>query len=154
MSNQSRKHILGLAGEFLVAGEILRRGITAAVTYGNAKKADVVAILGNVATTVEVKTSSESKWIVGNQIPEASSDLWVFVYLPSDETLAPEYFVLTAEELHKIVKLDDDSYRARYLEKHGKEFTGIGVLSLKREAVAEHKGAWHKIKNRLVAIEN
>ena len=40
MSDQARKHVLGLAGEFLVAGEILRRGITA-VTYGNAKKADV-----------------------------------------------------------------------------------------------------------------
>lgn len=131
MSSQSRKHMLGLGGEFLVAGEILRRGITAAVTYGNAKKADVVAISGNSVTSIEVKTSSENKWIVGNQVPEATGDLWLFVYLPTEENLAPEYYVLTAEELHAIVKQDDDSYSARYLEKHGKDFTGLKVISLK-----------------------
>ena len=49
MSKQSTKHKLGLSGEFLVAGELLRRGITAAVTYGNAKKADVIAVRGDKA---------------------------------------------------------------------------------------------------------
>ena len=154
MSDQARKHVLGLAGEFLVAGEILRRGITAVVTYGNAKKADVIAILGNYATSVEVKTSSENKWIVGNQIPEPSSDLWVFVYLPTDETSAPEYFVLTAYELHKIVKQDDDNYRARYFERNGKDFIGTGVISLRRETAVGHKGSWDKVKASLMEIES
>jgi hypothetical protein len=47
-SNQKRKYMLGLSGEFLVAGELLRREISAAVTYGNAKKADVIAVSGKL----------------------------------------------------------------------------------------------------------
>ena len=58
---QAQKHMLGLAGEFLVAGELLRRNITAAVSYGNAKKADVVAMLGRSAIWLEVKTTREPK---------------------------------------------------------------------------------------------
>jgi Holliday junction resolvase len=68
MSNQSRKHTIGLAGEFLVAGELLRRGIMAAVTYGNAKQADVVAIHESRATSLEVKSTSESKWVLGGSL--------------------------------------------------------------------------------------
>ena len=152
MSSQSRKHLLGLAGEFLVAGELQRRGITAAVTYGNTKKADVIAVLGNAAASVEVKTSAEKKWIVGNRLPEPSNNLWIFVWLPADEESAPEYYVLTAEELHKIIKLDNDNYKARYFEKHNKAFVNREVLSLKREAAVIHKGAWHKIIARLTKI--
>ena len=43
MSKQAQKYHLSLAGEFYVAAELQRRGISAAVTYGNAKNADVVA---------------------------------------------------------------------------------------------------------------
>src|SRR4051794_790925 len=64
MTDQARKHNIGLAGEFLVAGECLRRGFTAAVTYGHAKKADVIVVAGNRAATIEVKTTCEAKWIV------------------------------------------------------------------------------------------
>jgi len=37
MSKQAQKYHLSLAGEFYVAAELQRRGISAAVTYGNAK---------------------------------------------------------------------------------------------------------------------
>jgi hypothetical protein len=149
MTNQARKHSLGLAGEFLVAGELLRRGITAAVTYGNAKKADVVAIKDNQAASIEVKTTCESKWVVGNKVPNPSRELWIFVYLPRLDDLAPEFFVVTAKELNELLAPRDGAYRIRYFEKHGKEFEGTGVVSLLREEVQEHKGAWHKVQERL-----
>ena len=38
---QDKKYKIGVSGEFLVAGELLRRDLQAAVTYGNAKRADV-----------------------------------------------------------------------------------------------------------------
>jgi hypothetical protein len=56
-SKQEQKYMLSLAGEFLVAGELLRRNMTAAVTYGNAKRADVVAVSGRSAVPIEVKTT-------------------------------------------------------------------------------------------------
>ena len=119
MSKQSRKHTLGLAGEFLVAGELLRRGIVAAVTYGNAKKADVIAVVNEIALTIEVKTTSEPKWVLGNQLPSANQTIWVLVHLPSDQQESPSYYVLTGEELHALLLPQQETYLARYREKHG-----------------------------------
>lgn len=152
MSDQARKHSIGLSGEFLVAGELQRRGIAAAVTYGNAKRADVVAIHEHRATAIEVKTTSQSKWVLGGTVPVQSGKLWVLVYLPSDESMSPEYFVLSGSELRSQLLPEHEAYMASYHAKHGKVFTGSGVVSIQRKAIAaEHKGAWHKVK-RAVGI--
>ena len=66
----------------MVAGELLRRGIMAAVTYVNAKKADVIAINGIVAASLEVKSTSQSKWVLGGELPADNLNLWVLVRLP------------------------------------------------------------------------
>jgi hypothetical protein len=86
MSKQAQKYHLSLAGEFFVAAELQRRGICAAVTYGNAKSADVVAfsLSGEKAVVIEVKSTSSPKWVVGGTIPSASEKPWVFVYLPTE----------------------------------------------------------------------
>ncbi len=145
MSNQSRKHSIGLAGEFLVAGELLRRGVMAAVTYGNAKKADVVAINGSKAVTLEVKSTAEPKWVLGGVVPAATEGFWILVFLPPDSTLPPEYYVLSAKELRGIVLPEHVEYTERYRVKHGKEFTGKGVVSVRREQVLAALGAWSKV---------
>lgn len=69
----------------------------AAVTFGNAKKADVIAVEGDRATSLEVKTTFESKWVLGGAVPEDTSSLWVLVHLPTVDTESPEYFILTGE---------------------------------------------------------
>ena len=85
----------------------------AAVTYGNAKKADVVAIHDGRLAAIEVKTTSESKWVLGNALPPAGEGVWVLVYLSSDRTESPEYFVLTSTELRSAVLPRHDAYNAR-----------------------------------------
>lgn len=61
MNKQAQKYHSSLAGEFFVAAELQRQGIAAAVTYGNAKNADVVAfsISGDKAVVIEVKSTSQ-----------------------------------------------------------------------------------------------
>lgn len=146
VSTQSRKHAIGLAGEFLVAGELLRRGIMAAVTYGNAKKADVVAVNGTRAAQIEVKTTSAAKWVLGGDLPEDSAKVWILVFLPPDETLPPEFFVLTSAELRKCVLPRHDAYMERYRREHGKEYSAKGVVSVQRKEIDDkHLGAWHKV---------
>lgn len=152
MKDQAEKHRLGLAGEFLVAGELLRRGYSAAVTYGNAKKADVVAVRGNFAVTIEVKTTAETRWIVGNRLPEVKGSVWVFVYLPKDESPA-EFFVLTSHELRQTLEPAYNSYREKYLAKHGKEFSGAGVEKLNRADAERHRNRWDKIDTALESSE-
>ena len=146
MGSQARTHSIGLAGEFLVAGELLRRGIMAAVTYGNAKKADVVAVNGSKAASLEVKSTSEAKWVLGGTLPEAAGSIWVLVHLPTDTLQPPAYYVLTGAELRAVVLPAHDAYNARFREKHGRDFDGKGVVSIQRKLIdARHLGAWDKV---------
>lgn len=46
MSKQAVKYHLAMAGEYFVAAQLHRLGVSAAVTFGNAKTADVVAFHG------------------------------------------------------------------------------------------------------------
>jgi len=149
-STQARKHTTGMAGEFLVAGELLRRGVMAAVTYGNAKKADVIAFREGRSVSLEVKSTSERKWVLGGTVPPDSDVLWVLVYLPPDSREAPSYFVLTSAELRKALLPRHDSYLKRYAEKHGKAYAAAGVVSVLRHEVDDsHLGAWQKVSRAL-----
>jgi len=55
------------------------RDVNAAVTYGNAKKADVVAVEGGSACAIEVKTTQEARWVIGGTAPEPGNSIWVLV---------------------------------------------------------------------------
>lgn len=146
MSKQARKHSIGLAGEFLVAGELLRRGIMAAVTYGNAKKADVIAFHEGRATKLEVKSTSESRWVLGGSLPDDTASLWVLVHLPVDTRESPRYFVLKSSELLKLIRPVHDAYNRRYQEKHGKPYSGRGVVSIERKLIEDQRDAWQKVE--------
>jgi hypothetical protein len=81
-SRQDEKYFLNMAGEFLVAGELFRQHLHASVTYGNAKGADVVAwIRRSSPIIIEVKTTGNDCWVVGNRAPEPSDDIWILVPL-------------------------------------------------------------------------
>lgn len=154
-SKQKQKYHLSLCGEYLVAGELQRRGINASVTYGNAKSADVVAFSEsrNRVITVEVKTTGQPKWVIGNHVPESSQQPWVFVFAPPDHSQSPEYYVVSQQELHEIFKNNDDGYNEKYRDKHGKEFSGKGVISVKKPLLLVHKGQWEKIIRAVNELE-
>ena len=145
-STQALKQQTGMAGEFLVAGELNRHGKLATVMFGNAKNADVVVINNGRAITVEVKTTSKDKWTIGNSLPTSSGNVvWVLVYLPVNKLKPPEYYILTSKELCKILNSLDILYKKNYFNKHGKHFTGKPVISVERVLVQVHKDCWSKI---------
>lgn len=148
MSKQAQKYHLSLAGEFFVAAELQRRGVTAAVTYGNAKSADVVAFSasGERAVVIEVKSTSQPKWVVGGAVPPATVKPWVFVYLPKDQTQAPCYYVLTQSDLESILGPLNAEYRRKFKEKRGFEYGDRrGVENLTRKQAEPFLNAWEKI---------
>jgi hypothetical protein len=149
---QDKKYHLSLAGEFYVAAELQRRGVSATVTYGNAKRADVVAFSNTDderVVKVEVKTTtSEDKWVIGNKVPERSLTPWVFVRIPEGDG-HPDFFVLTQTEINQILTPVADEYRHQYLARHGEEFKGRGVETLRLQQIQSHRNAWCKIVNRL-----
>jgi hypothetical protein len=151
VTKQAQKYHLSLAGEFFVAGALQRRGISAAVTYGNAKAADVVAISLNRerAVVIEVKSTARDEWVVGSGVPKESSEPWVFVFIPKESDEGPSFYVLLQSELRKILMDNDDGYGGRYKAKHGVDFTNRGVVKLKRSLVEDRKNAWQKIDELL-----
>jgi hypothetical protein len=147
LTKQTDKYHLSLAGEFLVAGELQRRGASAAVTYGNAKSADVVVFSGDgqKAVVVEVKRTGQAKWVVGATIPPSTYQPWVFVHIPQDPSESPSFYIILQSELRALVKPEDDEYRQQYKAKHGVDFTNRGVVNLSRSQAEPYKNKWSSI---------
>jgi hypothetical protein len=144
---QSEKYHLSLAGEFYVAAELQRQGVHASVTYGNAKRADIVALSqsGTRAIVIEVKSTGQRSWVIGGTLPESSEKPWVLVYLPSNFRQSPEFFVLTQEQIHNILAPKHEEYKKSYLKKHGREFGGKGVYTLDYNKAKEFVNRWDTI---------
>lgn len=44
---------------------------------------------------IEVKATAQPDWVVPGKTPDSGPKPWVFVRIPADEKLSPEFFVLT-----------------------------------------------------------
>jgi hypothetical protein len=63
-------------------------------------------------------------------------------------SLAGEYLV--GAELRELLLPEYDSYMTRYRNKYGKDYSGRGVVSVRRELIgSQHRGAWHKVMDEL-----
>lgn len=103
-----------------------------------------VGMAGEHFVVAEIKSSPQKEWIVGNVVPQATAQPWVFVHVPANG--APlRYFVLTAGELNDILSTGDAKYRAGFLERHGKPFTGKGVVKLKLTEAEKYENKWSSI---------
>lgn len=160
-----------MAGEFLVAGELNRRGIHTSVTYGGSKNADVLAFSSDSRrfARIEVKTTSEgnTKWILSQKLlsHENSGEglFWVLVLLPEPPpsepvedpdlrgTHSPRYFVFSTRKLgDRIIELHEE-YKAKYRDRHGREFEGPGVIQLPRKDATQYENRWDVIETYLDA---
>ena len=96
------KNTAALAGEFLVAGELSRRGYPVSITMGNAKAIDINANAQNEVTVrVDVKASRyKTSWPVG-KVEEAL--YYIFVSLQTEnetrKNVPPEYFIVSGKEI-------------------------------------------------------
>ena len=157
-TRQEKKYAVGMAGEHFVAAELLRRGVLASVTMGNAKKADVIArnLESSKIEVIEIKSSSHKQhkqWVVGGGIPESNDPrIWVFVGIPTETEAPPTYYVCTAKELNEILTKKDSEWSKKYQDRHnGESFKGRGVITLTLTEAENNgfKNQWNKILDRL-----
>jgi hypothetical protein len=155
VNRQAEKYHLSLSGEFYVAAELQRRGVSAAVTFGNAKKADVVAFTsGSFAVAIEVKSTASGRWVVGGLVPQPSIAPWVFVHIPSNSAKSPCFYILTESDLYAILHPIDMAYRRNFLAKHGEEYGDRkGVVNLTTAQAEPFKDRWSAILDLLHAAE-
>ena len=152
MPTQADKYHLAMSGEYFVAAQLQRLGISASVTYGNAKSADVIAFTGSSdrVVVVEVKTTRQPQWVVGGRVPAKSEKRWVFVHLPENSEEPPRFFVLTQSQLHAILAPLEAEYFRRYKEKHGVEYgEKPGVVNVSRKLLAAYENNWEAIIGQL-----
>lgn len=148
MQSQSDKYHKSMAGEFFVTAQLQRLGINSSVTYGNAKRADVIAfsVDYSLSSLIEVKSTSKSKWPIGCPIPDPTEQPWVFVFLPSNAIEPPEFYILSQSQLHKLLKPIQDDYFKKYKEKHGEEYgKRPGTFHLTKELARPFKDKWETI---------
>lgn len=151
-TSQSEKYHLGMSGEYFVAAQLQRLGVSASVTYGNAKSADVVVFTegSDRVVVVEVKTTRQTEWVVGGRTPAKSGKPWVFVHLPKDSEEPPKFFVLTQSKLHEILAPLDEEFNRKYKEKHKVEWGDKpGVVNISRKQLADHESKWGAIIDQL-----
>jgi predicted polyphosphate/ATP-dependent NAD kinase len=97
------KNTTHLAGEFLVAGELARRGYAVSLTMGNAKSVDLYAESPKGVLKIDAKAGrSKGNWPISKK--QVEQDVYyIFVHLGTvkqiKNNVKPEYFIVTGKEI-------------------------------------------------------
>jgi hypothetical protein len=153
MKSQLEKYHLAMAGEYFVAAQLQRLRVAASVTYGNAKKADLLVFSATEdrVVRIEVKCTEKLQWIIGNEIPAPSKRPWVLVGLPPIKVDAPKFYVLTQEELNKVLVAEYLPYWRAYEHRHGESYPegSRKVIKVGVESVLSYENNWDSIIQQL-----
>jgi hypothetical protein len=127
------KNTSHLAGEFLVAGELARRGYPVSITMGNAKSVDIYADTQKGPIKIDAKAGrAKGNWPV-NEHSLQHDVFYIFVHLGTDTQIKnndpPEYFIVTGNEIKSRNLVDTWGTR-----------TGI-----RYQALEDCKGKWNKL---------
>ena len=148
MATQKERYHMSMAGEYLVAAQLQRLQISSSITYGNAKRSDIMVFNteSEKCTSIEVKTTNKKKWPIGNRVPEYLKKIWVFVHLSSSIAEPPKFYILKQSEIYDILKPIEDKYLQNYKIKHGVEYGNRpGVTTITIKQVKKYIDNWEKI---------
>ena len=93
-----------LAGEFLVAGELSRRGYPVSITFGNAKSVDIYADTQEGTVKIDAKAGrGKSNWPIAESLRINEEVYYIFVYLQTQKKIEsntpPEYFIVRGKDI-------------------------------------------------------
>lgn len=111
------KILIGLTGEYFVAGMMNLKGWVASLTLKNYPQVDIFGLNPETQEKVNIQvktTRKKTSYQVGlrhdqrNIIHEKITCPFVFVHIDKNETV--KYFILSKEELINIIEKTDDAY--------------------------------------------
>ena len=157
---QGQGTVIGNAGEYLVVGELLKRGIIAAPAPRNNPGFDVLATNGVKSLNIRVKTKTEAAdswvWMCKNDAEKTifknltdAPDITILVDL-KDEQSSPEYYIVTTSELNDRLKSIFE-YWVKLPSKRNKphdrnnRMRRVGFTPHHKDWLVEHRGAWDLI---------
>jgi hypothetical protein len=148
------KRMLRLSGEFLVVGELLRRGISASIPFGEDRSSHVILRNGNKFSFVEVITTLDARWTVRDQKDPGWIAL-ILVRLPRDRSESPEFFIFSFEEIVELERAQHSSRigaaptkTSKYAEESPTE-REFRLSSISLEEAEPNRGTWDKITSAL-----
>ncbi len=128
MASKKETVLCGMAGEFLVAGQLLKRGHLACVTLGNAKAIDLLVHNDKTGKDFHVQVKTMRNRNAGWFMQQADrKNIYVFVIL-NGENGQEEYFVIKGET---ICNEPERFFGAGYKAEAPASFDGISLGSVK-----------------------
>jgi len=101
--------LVGVAGEYLVAGELSLRGYIASITLRNSRGIDIIASNpdGTKSISIQVKTNSSgnSRWLLNKKCEDfySKSHVYVFVAL-KDLGERPDFYIVPSKVVAEYAK--------------------------------------------------
>lgn len=101
--------LVGVAGEYLVAGELSRRGYIASISLRNSRGIDIIASnnSGERSISIQVKTNSSGskQWMLNKKSEDFFSDnhFYIFVILKQPHE-RPDYYIVPSTVVASTIK--------------------------------------------------
>ncbi|NCB63361.1 MAG: aspartate ammonia-lyase [Clostridia bacterium] len=113
----SRKNtrLIGSAGEYFVAGELSRNGITSALTMSGTDAFDILAIDSrNRQYAIQVKTTSGSKpeWKLSKKNQDIVDENTFYVLVQLNGKGSPDYYIVPAKTVAEQITIDHSNWLA------------------------------------------
>lgn len=101
MKSNNDRQISGLAGEYFVAAELLKREIQTSITIGNAKAIDLMAYNTNTKKSfqIQVKTLREKNYFLIKREEIEDNFIYVFVLL-NKPNIPVQYYIIKGNDLN------------------------------------------------------
>lgn len=152
---QVNKLITGMAGEYLVAGQMSLRGWTANLTYKNYPGVDIIGqhdrLGDNTIAKIQVKSSVYPSFWVGvkhsqrGQMKTLLKGPYVLVYFSENNgSVEPEYYILTKQQMIDIINQSDEDWQAKNREKPLSPDYTIKIY-IKRDKLVQFKDKWEHL---------
>ncbi len=147
MTAQTRRYQTQWSSQFLVAGELTRRGYLVSLTFGNANFTDLmVETPKNQHFSVDVKgQSTKNFWIIKSPEGDRNDRFFILVYVPRDLTKSPQYFILSSTDMKEELKQNREKVRQaedKRREPYSPKFPPDGLAW---DQPLKYEGLWDKL---------
>jgi len=144
MVSRLPKHMSGIAGEYLVAAELTRRGYIASLTQRNTHGIDILASSSDgtrqVAIQVKCDQTAGEEWMLSSKADLLSTPTLFYVFVRLHDGGTPEFFVVPSSVVAEFTSSSHKAWLAKP-GKHGKAHkdTTIRVFS---DGEARYRDGW------------
>jgi len=145
------KELLGLAGEYTVAGELCKRGIYAQLTLGHHKRTDILVETEFRFLRVQVKAKQDNEWPSITGVYTEDDMLVLVDFKGKEKHESPDFYIVDLEDWEAMLLAEKEKYPDVQIDE---KLTitykdGWKGLDIKPSRVQECKDRWDKILSKI-----